>query len=510
MRRITLGLGFNLLLLSAAATLLTNLVILPFWISDAQVREAGYLRRLLAGSGTTSPQAERGLPAGLGQWLSEQPGSCLLHTNTLYPDTADPACAQTLRPLVKAAAQSGADQVQPVPLTPTSLLAPHYLAVAVPITVNDAQPAALGAAVSLASVLQPVWSKERVILVYLLVNALVLATLAFFRLYRSHVRPIDRLVEAAENYRGEGLDTVWPIAPSNALGRLAGSIQAMVQRIEADRARLAAAVHELAEKNQQLLANQAEMVRAEKLASVGRLAAGLAHEIGNPLGVVQGYVQLLAMNGVGAAERADYATKGLAELGRVDRLIRQLLDHARAGRGRPERFDVHALLAEMAESLAGQPLFAGIRVVLDLFATHSLVQADREQLRQVVLNGLLNSVDAIRSCRPADEGVITLATAMECEVQADRPARLRLSLMDNGAGIPEALRESVFDPFFTTKAPGAGTGLGLWVSLMLIESMGGAIRLESEPGTGTTVHLLLELSDPADPIEPAHPPEPGA
>ncbi|MBP7517249.1 MAG: hypothetical protein KA768_05400 [Desulfobulbus sp.] len=510
MRRITLGLGLNLLLLSATATLLTNLVVLPFWINDAQVREAGLLRRLLDAGATASAPGAADLPVMLRQWLADQPGSCLLHTNTLLPATANPTCAQTLRPLVEAAARSGSPQVQPAPLTPTSLLAPRYLAVAVPMLAPGNQPAAIGAAVPLARVLQPVWRKERVILVYLLVNALVLATVVFFRLFQSHVRPIDRMVEAAENYRGEGLDTVWPTAPTNALGRLAGSIQAMVARIEADRERLAAAVGELAEKNRQLLANQEEMVRAEKLASVGRLAAGLAHEIGNPLGVVQGYVQLLAMEGLAAPERADYATKGLAELARVDRLIRQLLDHARAGRGKPELFDVHTLLAETAESLASQPLFAGIRVTLDLAATRSQVHLDREQLRQVLLNCLLNSVDAIRSGHQAEEGAITLATRIDPPDGPDHPARLRLSLMDNGSGIPPELRESVFDPFFTTKEPGRGTGLGLWVSLSLIESMGGAIRLESEPGAGTTVHLLLPLTDPADPSAPAHPPEPGA
>ena len=495
MRRITLGLGLNLLLLSAAATLLTNLVVLPFWINDAQVREAGLLRRLLDAGATASAPGAADPPVMLRQWLADQPGSCLLSTDTLHPDTANPTCAQTLRPLVEAAARSGAHQVQPAPLTPTSLLAPRYLAVAVPIITNGGQPAAMGAAVPLARLLQPVWRKERVILVYLLVNALVLAAVVFFRLFQSHVRPIDRMVEAAENYRGEGLDTVWPTAPTNALGRLAGSIQAMVARIEADRERLA-------EKNRQLLANQEEMVRAERLASVGRLAAGLAHEIGNPLGVVQGYVQLLAMADIPEAERADYAAKALAELARVDRLIRQLLDHARAGRGRPVRFDAHELLVELADSLRDQPLLAGIHLHLDCAAQQSLVHADREQLRQVVLNCLLNAVDAIRSCRPAGEGVLTLATTLDSEPEADRFPRLDLTIVDNGSGIPPELRESVFDPFFTTKEPGAGTGLGLWVSLMLVQSMGGAIRLESEPGAGTSVHLLLPLTDPADPGEP--------
>ena len=133
MRRITLGLGLNLLLLSATATLLTNLVVLPFWINDAQVREAGLLRRLLDAGATASAPGAADPPAMLRQWLADQPGSCLLHTDTLHPATANPTCAQTLRPLVEASARSGTHQIQPAPLTPTSLLAPRYLAVAVPM-----------------------------------------------------------------------------------------------------------------------------------------------------------------------------------------------------------------------------------------------------------------------------------------------------------------------------------------------------------------------------------------
>ena len=492
MRRITLSLGFTLLLLAAAATLLTNIVILPFWIGDAQVREGQHLRRLLAASAGGSMQTETALPAGLQRLLAETPGSCLLWAGTLYPDAADPGCVKTLRPLVEAAAQSGADQVRPATITPMSLLAPCYLAVAVASHTPDGRVAAIGAAVPLVQVLQPVWSKERIILVYLLCNALVLAALAFVRLLQSQVRPIDRLVEAAENYHGEGLDSVWPSASGNALGRLAGSIQAMVRRIEEEKRKLAETALELAESNRQLRENQAEMVRAEKLASVGRLAAGLAHEIGNPLGVAQGYLQLMAMEGSEPGEIAEYADRARKELERVDGLIRQLLDFARSSRSRREQFDLHDLLAEMADSLRMQPFLEGIELALDCAAEPSTVFADPEQLRQVVLNCLINSADAIRAQAPAEGGLIRLVTAPADE--AGR-AMLQLAIIDNGEGIEPAMIEAVFDPFFTTKEPGAGTGLGLSVSLSLIESMGGRMRLASAKGEGATVTLLLPVDE---------------
>ena len=492
MRRITLSLGLTLLLLAAAATLLTNIVILPFWIGDAQVREGQHLRRLLAASaaGSAQAQAEKHLPAGLQRLLAETPGSCVRWAGTLYPDAADPSCVKTLRPLVEAAVQSGADQVRPATITPMSLLAPCYLTVAVASHIPDGP--AVGAAVPLVQVLQPVWSKERIILVYLLCNALVLAALAFVRLLQSQVRPIDRLVEAAENYHGEGLDSVWPTASGNALGRLAGSIQAMVRRIEEEKRKLAETALELAESNRQLRENQAEMVRAEKLASVGRLAAGLAHEIGNPLGVAQGYLQLMAMENSEPGEIADYARRAEKELARVDGLIRQLLDFARSSRSRRELFDLHDLLAEMADNLRMQPFLEGIELALDCAAEPSTVFADPEQLRQVVLNCLINSADAIRAQAPAEGGLIRLITAPADE--AGR-AMLQLAIIDNGEGIEPALVEAVFDPFFTTKEPGAGTGLGLSVSLSLIESMGGRMRLASTKGEGATVTLLLPVDE---------------
>jgi signal transduction histidine kinase len=118
----------------------------------------------------------------------------------------------------------------------------------------------------------------------------------------------------------------------------------------------------------------------------------------------------------------------------------------------------------------------------------------------VILNCLINAADAIKACKAKGEGSIALATALVAPSQPEnQTTMLQIAIQDNGEGIPQGLLDTVFDPFFTTKEPGAGTGLGLSVSLALIESMGGTIHLESVAGKGTTVQLLLPLAENAVP-----------
>jgi len=373
------------------------------------------------------------------------------------------------------------------------LVASPYLYVAVPVALSDASMGVAAAGIPLSRIFQSLWKKEQVIAAYLVFNAFILVALAFFRLLKSYVHPVDRMVRAAENYRSDGLHVFLSERPTNELGQLAGSIQAMVQRIEADKEKLTRAVDELAIKNALLRENQREMVRAEKMASVGRLAAGLAHEIGNPLGVAQGYLQLLSMSDCRDEERIEYTAKALGELERMDNLIRRLLDYARTGKGEPVCFDVHDLLGEIVGDLTVQPLLKGIRLDLSRQAERSRVDIDHEQLRQVILNCVLNAADAVKSARRQGDGAICIATALSAAPGHGCPM-LRITIADNGIGIPDELLDTVFDPFFTTKEPGAGTGLGLSVSLALIESMGGRMEMRSRAGEGATVVISIPLA----------------
>ncbi|MBV5327262.1 MAG: HAMP domain-containing protein, partial [Chlorobium sp.] len=346
MKRIKITLGFWLLLLTGVAMLVTNFVILPFWAGDILARETRHLTRMLT---TLQPpvglEEQQALPPLLQALLNDFPGGCASWHGTTSPGRQDAAdCLQGLQPLVDTATQTGTLHTSLSNIAaPFALLAARHLYVAVPLAVPGKATEVVGVGVPFKQIFRSFLNKERVIAAYLVFNGLVLAALAYFRLLKSYVQPVDRLVQAAESYQGGGLHPFLVEKPTSELGQLAGSIQGMVQRIEHDKGVLKQTVEELAQKNQQLQQNQREMIRAEKLASVGRLAAGLAHEIGNPLGVAQGYLQLLGMGGNSETERTEYLAKALQELARVDGLIRQLLDYARTSKGEPERFDVHGL-----------------------------------------------------------------------------------------------------------------------------------------------------------------------
>jgi len=473
--------------------LVTNCVILPFWVGDILARETRHLEQLLANVSPSTAQENQGsLPPALQTLLAEAPEGCIFWNGAYYSGRhQETDCQQGVQSLAAVAAKTGTTQRSLSTLI--DLVSSRFLYVAVPVAYAESSSGVAAAGISLSRLLHPLWTKEQVVAAYLVFNAFILAALAFFRLLKSYVQPVDRMVQAAENYRSDGLHAFLAEKPANELGQLAGSIQAMVQRIETDKEKLTSAVEELAEKNSLLQANQREMVRTEKLASVGRLAAGLAHEIGNPLGVAQGYLQLLSMDDCREEERAEYTAKALRELERVDGLIRRLLDYARAGQGEPVRFDLHYLLGEIVGDLKVQPFLRGIRLDLVRQAAASDVCADREQLRQVILNCVLNAVDAVKAGRHHDSGTIQIVTALS-DAPGNERNMLRISITDNGVGIPDELLDTVFDPFFTTKELGAGTGLGLSVSLGLVESMGGRMEIQSRAGEGTTVFILLPLA----------------
>lgn len=493
MKRIPFSLGWSLLLLTGLSMLVTNLLVLPFWAGDILARETRHLHHLLVDF-VPSLQANReGGPSALQRFLDEMPGSCLITTSDAHLGQGqDHSCRQGVRPLMIAADVTGKPQDSISNIALFDLLTAQYIAVAVPMTTGIPSSGAVAMGVPMERLLASLWHKERVIAVYLLFNMVVFAAVAFFRLYGSLVRPLDRIAKETENYRSDGLDSFLVNRPTNELGHLAGSIQAMVRRIEMDKVALAQTVDELAVKNTLLHEKQQEMIRAEKLASVGRLAAGLAHEIGNPLGVAQGYLQLLGMTDCSEEERLDFSTKGLRELERVDGLLRRLLDYARSNHGCSERFDAHCLLAEVVDDLRVQPLLRDIRITNDLEADPHDLYADREQLRQVLVNCVFNAADAVRSAMK-DSSCIRLATKVLPAADKEHPM-LRIFIIDNGVGIDEEILPVVFDPFFTTKEPGAGTGLGLSVSLSLIESMGGRMAMQSTLGVGTTVTILLPLA----------------
>jgi signal transduction histidine kinase len=225
-----------------------------------------------------------------------------------------------------------------------------------------------------------------------------------------------------------------------------------------------------------LAQEQAALVRSQKLASIGQVAAGIAHELNNPLSVVLGYTKLLR-----AAPGADTDELRIIEdeARLCQRIVQELLDLARPHRLEIGQVDLAMLAREAVDRLEGAGALRDRRV--HMVAAHPvLVSADAGKLRQVIANVVVNAAEAIEAT-----GTIT--------IDATRTAdRATLTVTDDGPGIAPGVRDQIFEPFFTTKP--RGTGLGLAIAYAIVDAHGGSIVISSAPGAGTLVSLQLPVS----------------
>jgi len=332
------------------------------------------------------------------------------------------------------------------------------------------------------------------VLLYIVTNAVLLTLLGLYRMIQLMIRPINRLVKKAEEYRDDNPLVFKSEKEENEFGQLSRSLNRMMTRISNDREALKKSLVSLESANIEIRKAQKEIILAEKLASVGRLAAGIAHEIGNPIGIVLGYLSLLKGGAVSREEQDDYIIRAEAEISRIKSIIRKLLDFSRPMDEVSEDVAVHDIIRETTDILKVQPLMNHIRIDLKLDAECDTVHADPNQLRQVFVNLMMNAADAISSIECPEGGKITIKTGnIEVPGVVTSKNMLMIEVVDNGPGISAEHLENIFDPFFTTKEPGKGTGLGLTVCFMIVEQAGGKISAESDGGHGTTFTVSLPL-----------------
>ena len=360
---------------------------------------------------------------------------------------------------------------------------------ALPLVVDGRVYGSLAMEHSLLPVYQRLGRDGRIALVYLLASAIICASLFYLRLNRLVFRPMGQLAELAENYRPDEEAFFHPAGEGGLFRRLSSGMHGMVQRIQEDNRRLRASVDRLEDANRELQEKKNLLVRSEKLASVGRLSAGLAHEIGNPLAIIQGYVDLLGRGDCSAEERADYSAKAQQELDRIQALSRRLLDFARP-RPTTTMVAVNDLAAEVLAFMAVENSFAGCRLVKQLGAGRDLLLADPDALRQVLINCLFNAADAMAGYPESDREIV-VRTA---NVQGDnRRETLLLTVADRGPGVAAEHLEEIFEPFYSTKESGKGTGLGLFVCQTIVDGLGGSIGAENQPEGGLVIRIELPL-----------------
>jgi signal transduction histidine kinase len=256
---------------------------------------------------------------------------------------------------------------------------------------------------------------------------------------------------------------------------------------------------------EELKQSQHLLVRQEKLASLGRLAAGLAHELNNPLSSVAGFAEALQRRaggeGVadqpGATEFQEYLTMIQAEVSRAAAIVRRLLDFARQREPAFGPIDLQGVVAEAVSFVERQASLANQQITVAPFPEVYEVLGDPQMLQQVFLNLLTNALDAIEG-----DGEIRIAARRQEEAVGRGLGRASVAVVvsDNGSGISPENLARVFDPFFTTKEVGKGTGLGLAICQSLVEQHGGTIEVQSEGlGKGTVVTVRLPLAERGEP-----------
>jgi signal transduction histidine kinase len=316
---------------------------------------------------------------------------------------------------------------------------------------------------------------------YLVLTAIVILLITYVALTRLIVRPVENLTVASERLAGGSQLESVPVAGAAEVARLAVSFNRMAAELRGEKQALERRLKDLERATRELRAAQDQLIRSEKLASVGRLSAGIAHEIGNPLAAILGLVELLELGDLPKQDEVEFLRRIRSETERIHRTIRELLDYSRTSPEAEitsEHTDLTEVVEEAVKLVTPQKDLHNI-MIERRFAHVPKIKAPTHELTQIVLNLLLNAADAV-----GGEGSILV------EVD-EHDGRVRLSVSDTGPGIPEAIKDKLFEPFVTTKPAGKGTGLGLAVCQSLVVRLGGSIRAENRAHGGA--RFVVEL-----------------
>lgn len=314
-------------------------------------------------------------------------------------------------------------------------------------------------------------------------NALVLVLFVGYVVTRYVIRPVERIQQAALQLAGGDLQS--RVEPEGAmeLSSLGASFNAMTSSLREQ-------IRRVEHQREELVATREQVVRSEKLASVGRLAAGVAHEVGNPLQVIIGFTELMLRGGLDDEELRDFQQRVLNETQRIHRIVRELLDYARPVDDAVERVDLAAVVEQAVQLVGPQKQLRQVEIERLGLEALPAVAANIQRLVQVVVNLLFNAADAIADGGGQGRVVIdgrVVASSRSAPRAEGETVELRVS--NDGPPIPVEDRGQIFDPFFTTKDPGKGTGLGLSVAQSIIESYGGTLRLADAEQTTFVVSL---------------------
>lgn len=346
---------------------------------------------------------------------------------------------------------------------------------------------------------------RRLLFFFALFDSFIVIGLGVYFLSRSITSPIRALTAAATRISGGSLGERVKVKADNEIGSLAGSFNVMADKLEAE-------IKALERLNAELVSTQEELLRTSTLAAIGNLAAGIAHEVGNPLGALSGYLDILRRGATDEAEEREVVSRAISELGRIDAIVRDFLDVSRPPKASETPVEINSVVTEAVSTAQAHPAFTGVKTEMRLAEALPSLMMDDGKLRQVFINLLLNAAESMRTVSGAKTVVVSTALLKrQCDASGRMTALRRkddrflgkggervrefisVSFADIGSGISESDAARVFEPFFTTKGA-LGTGLGLFVSHSIIKAYGGDIAVSSGPGAGATFTVMLPSS----------------
>jgi signal transduction histidine kinase len=317
-----------------------------------------------------------------------------------------------------------------------------------------------------------------------------------FSLFRNRlIAPVRKLQAGTDRIAAGEFGHMVRVDAAQELQDLSGALNTMSASLSGYRARTAEQLERLEAANQDLRQAQEALVRSEKLAGVGRMAAGLAHEIGNPLAAVLGYLELLQQGLDDPALERDLVARSNRELERIHRILQQLLGYARTGDAQRAAVSLPGAARDAVETVRHQPMLRDVALEVEVPAGLPRVGIEADRLQQVLVNLLLNAGDALQG--NAHAAIMLRATGRDHDVC--------IEVLDNGHGFDAVAMDRAFEPFFTTREVGAGTGLGLSTCLEIVRAAGGTLEAANRPEGGARLELCLPIAtvedDPAAPVE---------